>query len=152
MNLRAANYFKYSAGILLLITSFAKIASTTGNARILQTLDPLLMSPFRTIFWVAGGLELLIALTCFVNVKLFVPMGLIAWISSVFVAYRICLRLVNYNMPCKCMGNLTDAIRISPETAQIVTSTILLYLLIGSYASLFWLWRERRLATFKLPR
>ena len=41
------------------------------------------------------------------------------------------------------MGNLTDALHIPPQTADTAMKIILAYLLIGSYASLFWLWRQR---------
>jgi hypothetical protein len=41
---------------------------------------------------------------------------------------------------------LTDALHIKPETADTAMKIILAYLLIGSYGSLFWLWRQRRRA------
>jgi hypothetical protein len=41
------------------------------------------------------------------------------------------------------LGNLTDALHISPQTGDIAMKIILAYLLIGSYATLFWLWRQR---------
>jgi len=40
--------------------------------------------------------------------------------------------------------NLTDALHIPPQTAEMAMKIILAYLLIGSYATLFWLWRQRK--------
>jgi cbb3-type cytochrome oxidase subunit 3 len=41
------------------------------------------------------------------------------------------------------LGNLTDALHIPPQAADTAMKIILAYLLIGSYATLFWLWRQR---------
>jgi hypothetical protein len=43
------------------------------------------------------------------------------------------------------MGNLTDALHIPPQTADTAMKIILAYLLLGSYGTLFWLWRQKRL-------
>jgi cbb3-type cytochrome oxidase subunit 3 len=42
------------------------------------------------------------------------------------------------------MGNLADALHIPPQIADTAMKIILAYLLIGSYATLFWLWRQKR--------
>jgi hypothetical protein len=47
----------------------------------------------------------------------------------------------------RCLGNLTYALNISPQKADTAMKIILAYLLIGSYASLSWLWRQRRKAS-----
>jgi hypothetical protein len=52
--------------------------------------------------------------------------------------------LVGYHKPCSCLGNLTDALHIPPPMADTAMKIILAYLLIGSYATLFWLWRQRK--------
>jgi hypothetical protein len=44
------------------------------------------------------------------------------------------------------MGNLTDALHISPQVADTAIKIILVYLLLGSYAALFWLWLQRKKA------
>jgi hypothetical protein len=41
--------------------------------------------------------------------------------------------------PCKCLGNLTDAIHIPPQTAESVMKITLAYLLVGSYVTLFYI-------------
>lgn len=41
-------------------------------------------------------------------------------------------------------GNLKGAPDTPPQTADIAMKTILAYLIIGSYGTLFWLWKEKR--------
>jgi hypothetical protein len=41
------------------------------------------------------------------------------------------------------LGALTDEIHIPSQTADTAMKIILAYLLIGSYASLIWLWRQK---------
>jgi len=50
------------------------------------------------------------------------------------------------------MGNLTDALHIPPQIADTAMKIILAYLLIGSYASLFWLWRQHRKTEGKIQK
>jgi hypothetical protein len=69
---------------------------------------------------------------------------LVAWLATSLLAYRIGLVAVGYHRPCPCLGNLTDALHIPPQIADTAMKIILAYLLIGSYATLFWLWRQHR--------
>jgi hypothetical protein len=93
-----------------------------------------------------GGIEVAVALVCIFSKRTWLPAGLVAWLATGFLAYRIGLVAVGYHRPCSCMGNLTDALHIPPQTADTAMKIILAYLLIGSYASLFWLWRQHRKA------
>jgi hypothetical protein len=96
------------------------------------------------VFLVVGVLELVVALTCLVGDRLRLQAWLVAWLASSFVIYRVALFLSAYRGPCHCLGNLTDALHISPQTADTAMKIILAYLLIGSYGTLFWLWRQRK--------
>jgi hypothetical protein len=90
-----------------------------------------------------GVVEIVISTVCLFSKRTWLSAGFLAWLSTSFLAYRIGLVLVGYHRPCSCMGNLTDALHISPQTTDTAIKIILAYLLIGSYASLFWLWRQR---------
>lgn len=136
--------FTYSAGVLLLTTSTAKLISASGSARILQTSDPVLFLSFRDVFWVVGTIELVVAFICFFGKRLGLQVGLVAWLTTYFVVYRLGLLWVGYQKPCSCMGDLTDALHISPQVADNAMKIVLAYLLLGSYATLFWLWKEKR--------
>jgi len=138
--------FIFVTGTLLSLTAIAKFISAFGNARILQEADPILAIPFRDVFWMAGALELTVSMVCLLGKRLVMQAGLVAWLATAFLFYRLGLIWVGYRKPCSCLGNLTDALHIPPQTADTALKIILAYLLIGSYATLFWLWRQRNKA------
>lgn len=134
--------FLYSSGTVLIIVAAAKIVSSSGSVRILENLDPVFAIPFRDVFIIVGGLELIVAAVCFFGRRVGLQAGLVALLATNFLIYRFGLVLVGYHKPCSCLGNLTDALHIPPQTADMAMKIILAYLLIGSYATLFWLWRQ----------
>ena len=151
MKLKVFRSFIVSAGVLLLATAAAKLVSAGGNAHILQFPDPILVIPYRHVFWAVGGLELVIALICLFSNRTRLQAGLVAWLATSFVIYRLALYLSGYHGLCHCLGNLTDALRISPQAADTAMKIVLAYLLVGSYTTLFWLWRQKRKAPPSTP-
>jgi hypothetical protein len=147
MKLKMVSIFLSSAGVLLIFTAIAKFISANGSAAILQNSDPILSIHFRHVLWIIGTFELVAALVCFLSKRLFLKAGLIASVATNFLLYRLGLVWIGYHKRCPCLGNLTDALHIPPQTADTAMKIILAYLLIGSYATLFWLWRQRK----KLP-
>ncbi len=137
-------FFIDSAGVLLTVTSCAKLISGFGNARILSNIDPILWMTFQHVFWIVGAAELGVALVCFFGKPLIFKAGLVALLATNVLFYRAGLVLIGYHRPCPCLGNLTDALHISPDFADMTMKIILVYLLIGSYATLFWLWRQSK--------
>jgi hypothetical protein len=136
--------FLYSAAIVLLLTAIAKFISSAGHVKILLRFDPLTEFQFRNLFRIAGSIEIAVALACIFSKRAWLSAGLVAWLSTSFLAYRIGLVLLGWHRPCSCLGNLTDALHIPPQTADTAMKIILAYLLIGSYTTLFWLWRQKR--------
>jgi hypothetical protein len=136
--------FLWSAGLLFVMTAIAKFVSASGSAPILLNPDRLLGIPFGTVFWIVGGIETVVAFFCFFGKSPVLQTGLVAWLATNFVVYRIGLKWVGYHKPCSCLGNLTDSLHISPEAADTAMKVVLGYLLIGSYGMLFWLWRQKR--------
>jgi hypothetical protein len=141
--MKAARLFLYSAAVILMLTATAKFISSAGSARILLDHDPLTDFEFRNLFRIVGGIEVAVALACFFGKRTWLAAGFLAWLATSFLAYRLGLSWIGYEKPCSCMGNLTDAIHIPPQTADIAMKIILAYLLIGSYTTLFWFWRHR---------
>jgi hypothetical protein len=139
------------SGALLFITAIAKLASAVGGARILQIPHPIVSISFRDMFWIAGLLELVVAFVCFFSKQIGLQAGLVAWLATSFLIYRLGLLWVGYHKPCSCLGNLTDALHIPPQTADTTMKIILAYLLIGSYGTLFWLWKEKRKIRITAP-
>jgi len=138
--------FIISAGVVLSITGIAKIWSGLGQARILVVPDPLIGIALGNLLCLIGTVEVAIALACFFSKRQLLPIVSVAWLATGFVLYRLGLLWIGWQRPCSCLGNLTDALHIPPQTADTAMKIILAYLLIGSYATLFWLWRQRKKA------
>jgi len=151
MQSKDAYWFPRSAGILLTLTALAKLASAFGTAAILHRYDPILRLPYQWVFCLAAAMELAVAGICFSRKNLQVKAGAVAWLATLFLLYRLGLRWANYPALCKCLGNLTDALHISPEVAGGIAKVILAYLLVGSYAILFGLWRSKLKTSPVLP-
>lgn len=147
MKQKAIRIYILSAGLVLLAVAIAKFISSEGSATILQKQDPILMLSFQHVFWLIGAIELAVAFTCFFSKQVSFQAGLLAWLATSFIVYRLGLLWIGYHKPCPCLGNLTDALHISPHTAGIALKISLAYLLIGSYVTIFWLWRQRKNAT-----
>ena len=136
--------FIISAGVILSITGIAKIWSGLGHARILVVPDQLIGIELGNLLFLVGMAEVVIALACFFSKRQILSIVLVAWLATGFVVYRLGLLWMGWQRPCSCLGNLTDALNISPEKADTAMKIVLAYLLIGSYATLFWLWQQKR--------
>jgi hypothetical protein len=143
--MKPVNVFINSAGLLLLLTASAKLISSFGHGKILDANDPFFGIQFRDLFRIVGSAEAAVALFCFFSKQSWLASGLVAWLATSFVAYRLYLIGVGYHRPCNCLGNLTDALHIPPGAADIIMKVVLGYLFLGSYASLFWLWKQNRI-------
>lgn len=139
---KAVRYYFYVAGVLLLTTAIAKLVSANGSARILDNPDPLFSVSFREVFRIVGAIEIFVAILCFSSRRVEMQTGWVAWLATNFVFYHIALVLIRYHRSCPCLGNLTDAIQISPYDAVIIMRGVSAYLFIGSYGILFWLWHQ----------
>jgi hypothetical protein len=124
-------------GLILIVTGFAKVVSAMGNARILALPDPVLGIAFRNLFWIFGVIEVAIGVSCLASRRFLLSGSLVAWLSTNFVSYRIALKLVGYHKPCSCLGNLTDALGIPPQTADTAMTIALAYLFLTSYSVLW---------------
>jgi hypothetical protein len=137
-------FFIRSAGILLIITAAAKLISTAGSARILQQSDPIVSISFRTLLLIVSTLELITAFICLFSKRIGLQASLVAWLATNFVLYRCALWETGYKKPCSCLGNLTDALHIATQTADTTMKIILCYLLLGSFATLFYVYRKKQ--------
>ena len=136
--------FVLAAGVLLLVTAGAKSVSSFGRAGILAMPDPIFQMPMRSVLQMASIVEFTVALVCILGKRIYLQAAVLAWLSSIFAVYRLALWHLGYHKPCNCMGNLTDALHISPGAADLAMKMVLGYLLLGSYAALFWLWERQK--------
>lgn len=133
---KVVKFYLMSAGAVLLLSGLAKYISAFGNARILDTADPVFKISFGVLFWVVGTIELGIGLRCFVRKKPGQSLWLVGALATCFLFYRIARARSGYHRPCPCFGNLTDALHMSPLAADKLTLVAFLYLFVGSYVAL----------------
>jgi hypothetical protein len=136
-----------SAGVLFLITGVAKLISGFGNSLTLLKRDPILLVQFGGLMIAVGALELVLACVCMLIRHKTLATVLIAWATTMILAYRLGLWWIGWQGPCHCLGSLTDAIHVSAEAADEIMKIVLSYILIGSYGILFhqW-WKGRKMA------
>lgn len=146
-------WFALSAGMILVVTGIAKVWSGLGDSKFLAVVDPIIGIKFGRLMLAVGVAEIGIALVCFFSKRQTLALGLVAWMSTNFIVYRLGLWWMDWKKPCSCLGNLTDALHISPQTADNIMKVLLAYLLIGSYGLLIWQWAVfRRLSDTRLSR
>jgi hypothetical protein len=139
---RLLKAFVLGAGTTLAVTGIAKVVSGMGDSKFLAVVDPIIGVKFGPLMLAVGMAEIAVALVCFLSKRQTLALGLVAWLATNFLVYRLGLWWMDWHRPCNCLGNLTDALHISPQAADNVMKVILAYLLIGSYALLFWHWRQ----------
>lgn len=137
---KAHRYFILTSGAILGITAMAKLVSIFSKAPLMLLPDPLVGLSFRYLLLLAGLAELAVAYLCFFTRSAKRNVLLIAWLSTTFLSYRAGLWFIHWHRPCHCLGDLTEMLHISPGMADNLMKFVLLYLLVGSYASLFWMW------------
>ena len=152
----ANGVYKYvwSVIVILMITGISKLLEISFNSgRILEIMDPILSIKFKHLLLLAGVAEISVSVYCVLSVLKNRIAKALAWIvilSSNIAAYRMALWVMDWQRPCNCLGNLTDALHIPPQTADTAMKIILAYLLIGSYGILFHqLWKNRKLKACK---
>jgi hypothetical protein len=129
--------FRVSAGIILAITGMAKVVTVlAGHAKLFDVADPIIGVHFRYLMFGAGALELAVASVCFSNKLQTLTLTLIAWLAISLLIYRVGIWGEGWHRPCSCLGNLTDAIHVSPQIADNIMKGVLAYLFIGSYGIL----------------
>jgi hypothetical protein len=142
--LSVGGFFILSAGVIFAITGIAKVLSAFGKVGVLLVVDPILGLPFRYVLFGAGLLELAVSILCLFGARKRFSALPVAWLAISFLLYRVGCWWVGWKRPCPCLGSLTDALGISPETADSIMKVALAYLLLGSCGLLFRLWKRGR--------
>jgi len=137
-------WFAASAGAVLTLTGSAKALGSFGEAKLLSVPDPIFGFQFHYLMLVVGVLELAIAAVCFLDRRGAAASAMVACLVTSFLVYRLGLWWIGWHKPCNSLGNLTDALHISPQFADNLMKVVLAYLLLGSYGLLFWEWRKSR--------
>ena len=123
-----------SCAVILLVTGAAKLWSGFGNAKVLEMSDPIVGVSFGNLALGVGLIEIAVAAQCLARPsKLLVNASLVAWLSTCFLVYRLGLWWIGWVKPCGCLGSLTDALHVTPATADLLTKATLVYLLTSSW-------------------
>lgn len=129
----AETAFLLTAGAILGLTGLAKISTAFGSAKLLATVDPIFGIRFRDLMQAVGLAELAVAGVCVFTKARRLATILVASLATGFLIYRLGLSWLQWTKPCGCLGNLTDALHISPHVANIILMSVLTYLLFASY-------------------
>ncbi|MCW5555320.1 MAG: hypothetical protein KIS67_24560 [Verrucomicrobiae bacterium] len=125
-----------------MLTGAAKLWSALGTSKFLAAVDPILGIKFGQLLLAVGLAEIAVALVCCLSKRQTLALGLVAWLATNFLVYRVGLWWMDWKRPCGCLGNLTDALHLSPQAAENIMKVLLAYLLIGSYGLVIWRWQN----------
>lgn len=137
--------FLWVACVIFGITGLAKMISATGTAEVLAVRDPVFGILFRYLLLWTGLAELLTSILCISRLKATTKITAVAFVATNIMLYRFSLLLIGYKKPCPCLGGLTDAVHISPQIADSIMKSLLLFLIVFSYLVLFKSYRNRQL-------
>lgn len=135
---RYARIYAKSVVGLLLLTALSKFAMAASGAPLLRYPDAVLGFLQRgEMLLAAVALEMLVV-ACMLfwgvgNVRALIA---VAWLATVFGAYRLLGWALRTHAPCDCLGSITHVLGLEPATAEFVARVLFGYLLVGSYAFL----------------
>jgi hypothetical protein len=144
---RCIAWFAATAGAVLVAQGVAKVQSSFGQAELLAVPDPILGLSFGKLVSLVGLTEIAIALLCFSRrVDPGLKIGLVAWMATIFLVYRVGLLWIDWQPPGGRMESPAGGFHLSDLTADRIIKGMLAYLLVGSYGILFWQWWRKRRA------
>jgi hypothetical protein len=143
MSTRTLRFFTHSAAALLLATASALfLINLTGPVHLVQPHDPIFAISLRYMFWIIGGIAVLVALFCLFSERPAQPTAWVAWLAANFLLYRIGLYCDGCHDLTGFLGSFSYAFGIPAKTANTLANLVFAYLLIGSCAALLWQWRH----------
>jgi predicted RNA-binding Zn-ribbon protein involved in translation (DUF1610 family) len=144
--MKPVKLFIYSAVAILLAAALERFLVAAGHAQALALPEPVLGIPLRYAVLMVGAFELVVALICLFGRQDGVQLGWLAWMATNYTVYRIGLLTMGMHHQATCIGSLTDPLHLARGTMGIIVGIMPLYLLLGSYAAVIWLWLAGRRA------
>jgi predicted RNA-binding Zn-ribbon protein involved in translation (DUF1610 family) len=132
--------FLYSAGPILLTAALERFLVATGDVQTLSLPEPVIGIPLRYAVLLVGTIELLVALICLFGKQVGLQLGWLAWLATNYVVYRIGLFTMHCHAQATCIGSLADPLHLSRGMTGFIMAFLPVYLLLGSYAAVIWLW------------
>lgn len=124
--------FALATGLVFLLTGTAKLVSSAGTAPVLNWVDPVLGLETKSVFMLAGGMELLAATYLFLGRHLGRKLWLIGLLATEFVFYRAALWAAGSPRPCSCLGTATEWLNVPPSYVEFALKAFLCAALFGS--------------------
>jgi hypothetical protein len=144
--MKGTKLFIYSAGVILLTAALERMLIVTGGAQSLSLPEPAMGIPLRYAVLLVGGFDLVVAMLCLFGRRAGLQLGWLAWLATNYMVYRIGLFTMHCQPQATCIGSLTDPLHLASGTMGNIVGIMPLYLLLGSYAAVIWLWLEGRRA------
>ncbi len=113
----AGNLFANSIAVILSVVAIPKLISFSGSSMLLLERDPIITLRFANLLLLAAALEFFVVIICAFRLLIEKLME-ITFLSSIIIAYRVGLVWVGWTKPCNCLGNMGDALPISPESTD----------------------------------
>jgi hypothetical protein len=137
---RIASTFIVSVAALLMLTGLLKLVTVVQRSAYLDLADPLFeftgVLSVRSTLLLAGMMEVVVAVFLLGQRQPFVRLAAIAWMSTLFVLYRVGLWAIGFHGPCRCLGGAADWLGIGPEYVNTLSLVTLAYFTAGSYVQL----------------
>jgi hypothetical protein len=134
-------WFIFIAGGILAIGGFTKFLAVIENFQPVNISDPVIGVSFRYLMPAVGIIELLAAYLCLFTNKRNLSFGLIAWLTTYYLVYRIVLWSIGWHHPYVLLGNLMEIFNVSPFLADDIVGLSSGFLLAGIIT---WLWFGKR--------
>ncbi|HEY5043666.1 MAG TPA: hypothetical protein VIK53_16965 [Verrucomicrobiae bacterium] len=132
--------FIKSAGVILLAAALMRFLIAAGNAQIMALPEPMLGMPIRYAVLLVGGFELVVAFICLFGRSLKLQLGWLAWLATNYLVYWIGSFMMHIHPQTTGIGALTDPLHLARGPLGLIAMFIPVYLLLGSYTAVLWLW------------
>ena len=136
--------FIKSAGVILLAAALVRLLIAASDIPALSLPEPMLGIPIRYAVLAVGVFELLVALICLFGKRTGLQLAWLAWMATNYAVYWTGLGLSHIHPQATGIGSLTDPLLLSRGAPGYITMWVPVYLMLGSYAALGWLWLEGR--------
>lgn len=134
---KAISIFKNSAGALLLASASALfLINWTNPPDYMPPHDPIFLMSLNKLFWILGGICLLVACLCFFSGPRTLPLLLLAWVAFNYLVCRIGLSLQGCHSLAGYLGGFAHAFSISAGATATMADVTFVYLLTGSCIAL----------------
>ena len=133
--------FLLIARLILLVTLFSKMVTLIEGPDVLKVVDGVTALSFRTLLVVSSLFEACIIVALSMSLRRNVKALALLYFAMIVGVYRIVSRLVGQHW-CPCLGSLANWLPLGEEKLGLILNAIVLFLLLGSLASLAYLARN----------